>query len=167
MEPVEIVPDESPSVHDGVGRATVEEVWRDHSARLAHLAMNLVDNPHDAAEVVQDAFTRAWSRWDQISDAPAYLTRTVVNGGIDLQRRRATRRRATRRSVTSETSERPDESLMMLVDGLPPERRAVVVLRYGDDLSLAEIARVLDLPLGTVKSHLHRGLATLAEELEP
>ena len=58
------------------------------------------------------------------------------------------------------------ESLTQLLSGLPPEQKRVLELRYFADLELAEIAHVTGWPLGTVKSRLHRALATLREKTE-
>lgn len=61
----------------------------------------------------------------------------------------------------------PVSALLAGVARLAPEWRAVVVLRYGLDYSLAEVADLLDVPLGTVQSRLHRALADLRSHFEP
>jgi len=154
-----------------------------HHARLYRIALGYLRHPDDALDVVQETFVKAFqhaARWDRGSEVVPWLTRIAVNQAIDSYRR--TRRRRTseepldeapahgmavddpspeRRVMGREISERVGAALR----GLPERQRAVFVLRHYDELSLEEIARALDMSLGTVKSALHRAVYRLRERL--
>ena len=124
-----------------------------------------------AEDVVQEAFARAFSRLHSFNGRSAFatwLSRIVVNCAIDVRRRDEQRRRRETQLAAPEDAheDEPDAGVLELVEGLPAERRVVVVLRYWLDLSPAEIAELLDVPLGTVHSRLARALAQLRTHLE-
>ena len=166
-----------PSVTEGVGQGEVHTrsvldstpgqlgaLFEDRFASMVRLATLLTGSVHTAEEVVMDAFTRLAGRLDEIDEPAAYLRTSVVNGTRSHHRRQATvRRQPTPRPQVVHDPE--VEVLWQRLDVLRPDERACVVLRYYLDLPLAEIATQLDLPLGTVKSHVHRALAQLRELL--
>jgi RNA polymerase sigma factor (sigma-70 family) len=132
----------------------------------------LVDTDEQAEEVVQDAFAALYVRWHKVADREAYLRTSVLNGarGV-LRRRRVLRRRAHELHVVddslSDTDSAQSDQVVDIVRRLPARQRAVVVLRYEMQLSEAEIAHTLGIPVGTVKSNLHRALARLRQEVKP
>ena len=138
----------------------------------AYRAACLVCGDADAAEdVTQEAFLaaiRALDRFDRRRPFGPWLHRIVVNRAIDH-----TRARALRREVAGERppepvapqAAAPDEELVEALASLGPEQRAVVVLRHLLGYTPGEIARLLDLPRGTVNSRLRRGLDALAADL--
>jgi RNA polymerase sigma-70 factor (sigma-E family) len=143
---------------------------------LVGLARLLLDDRGEAEEVVQEAFARAYEGWDRIRDVDdplPYVRRAVVNlcrGGI---RRRMVVRRARpvpQADVPSpEAGALADESrreVVAAVRGLPRRQRECVVLRYYLECSTGETAAALGISDGSVKTHLHRALATLADTLE-
>jgi RNA polymerase sigma factor (sigma-70 family) len=116
---------------------------------------------------VQDAFVQLYPRFGDLADPVPYLYRSVVNGCWSRRRHRRVVERL--RHLTSQSgvaSLEVDETWNAL-RRLSPRRRAVVVLRYYEDLPLAEIAPILGCRPGTVKSMLHRALAELKEVVEP
>lgn len=133
--------------------------------RWAHL---LTGDRGRAEDLAQHAFAATYRHWRRIepAGAEAYVRRAVLNAHLSWWRRgwRA------ERSV-AELPERPGPSPAADVDerdamwtalaALPPRQRAVLVLRYHEDLPEAEIARVLDIAPGTVKSQAAKGLARL------
>ena len=138
-----------------------------HSAALMRLAVLLTGNRQDAEDAVQDtliAVAQAWPRV-RLETATAYLRRALVHRVVDGHRRR--------RELPSETvPERamPDLGLLRLeedrafverVQHLPPQQRAVIVLRYAVDLPDRQIARVLGCSVSTVRSQAHRALTKL------
>jgi RNA polymerase sigma-70 factor (ECF subfamily) len=156
-----------------------------HYQRLFRVALAYVRTEEEALEVVQDAFVKAWrgaARWDPAGEPAHWLTRIAVNCAIDRYRRQR-RRRAREEPLPEhadhdarwvsagggadlplrerEVRERLDRALL----DLPARQRAVFVLRHYDERSLDEIARVLGLRLGTVKSTLHRAVTRLRETL--
>jgi RNA polymerase sigma-70 factor (sigma-E family) len=133
---------------------------------LLRFAHALTGDPHTAADLVQDALERTglhWSRIDHQGDPEAYVRRAIVNGRTSRWRKL---RRETlvdtlpERSTPVERAER-DEDLWRLLGTLPRRQRAVIVLRYYEDLSEDQIARTLDCSPGTVKSQASKALAKL------
>jgi len=142
------------------------------AGQIRQLALFLTGDVGTADELAQEALLRAYRRWHQIrKDNPApYVRRIVVN----LHRNRIRRAIVERRhqppppEATRERTPDVDEALRVAraMRHLSPIRRAAIVLRYYEDLSEAEIARVLDRPIGTVKSDIHRALRQLKPLLE-
>ena len=107
-----------------------------------------------------DAFERVAPKVDQIDHPAAYLRTAVVNAARSHHRRQVLHARLPQ-PVESVVAEPRIDELWSRLSTLRPDERACVVLRFYEDMPLAAIATQLDLPLGTVKSHLHRALATL------
>jgi RNA polymerase sigma factor (sigma-70 family) len=141
-------------------RSTLEELFRSRFDPMVRLAALLLGDHHVAEELVMDAFARVGDRLGQVDHPNAYLRTAVVNATRSHHRRRAVEDRLPLPAEPTADDHVVDELWLRLVD-LRPDERAVVVLRFYEDLPLADIAEQLDLPLGTVKSHLHRGLASL------
>jgi RNA polymerase sigma-70 factor (sigma-E family) len=132
---------------------------------MVRLAFLLVGSEAVAEEVVQDAFARVFERWGRLDRPGAYLRQCVVNGARSQLRRR----RLEHRVPPAPPSDVPaDDSadLLAVLAVLTPKRRAAVVLRYYEQLSQEEVAQVLGIRVGTVKSMLHRALADLREVVE-
>lgn len=128
---------------------------------------------HDAGlaeDVAQEAFLAAirhLDRFDRRRPFGPWLHRIVVNRAIDATRARALRRESelTEGVVASEDLEPVDGNVLRTLGNLPPDQRAVVVLRHLLGYTPGEIARLLDLPRGTVNSRLRRGLDAMRGEL--
>ena len=126
----------------------------------------------DLDDAEQEVQVRLIERPPRTADATAGWAAVVATRlAMDLHRREANRRRALTRLMLNSRDTGPavDSSLAVAVRGalrgLDPELRAVVVLRYYADLSVAEIAHLTDVPEGTVKSRLHRAAAVLRPAL--
>jgi RNA polymerase sigma-70 factor (ECF subfamily) len=151
-----------------------EEIVRANQSMVFSLAYHLLHDRAAAEEVAQEAFLalhRSMGRVESAEHAVFLLRRVTVQRAIDEARRRKRRPEAVLDERAPAAPERPadpllNETLRRLVASLPEAPRAVMVLRYQEDLDPAEIARVLEMPLGTVKSHLQRSLALLREKLE-
>jgi RNA polymerase sigma-70 factor (ECF subfamily) len=128
-------------------------------------------DPDLAAEAVDEAMGRAYARWQRVSgiaNPEGWIYRVAYRWAIDRLRRRSTERRLLPRLLPgSPSGDQPpvEPRLQGALSALPMEQRAVVVLSCVFDWSEAEIADVLGVRPGTVKSRLHRGLARLREEL--
>jgi RNA polymerase sigma-70 factor (sigma-E family) len=142
---------------------------------LLRTAYLLTGNRHDAEDLVQTAFAKLYLSWDKVRDQgsmDAYLRRILVNEHNSLWRR-AWKKREHSTDVTvlqgleKSHHESHDTSggtaLWDVVQTLPRRARAVVVLRYYEQLSEAETAAVLGISVGTVKSQASRALVTLRE----
>jgi RNA polymerase sigma-70 factor (ECF subfamily) len=148
----------------------LEGLFRAHW-EMAHRAAYLV--VHDAAaaeDIAQEAFlaaVRALDRFDRRRPFAPWLHRIVVNRAIDHARARALRREVALAEPPDAAA--PEGELAGIVDALavlPPDQRAVVVLRHLLGYTPGDIARLLGLPRGTVNSRLRRGLDALRERLE-
>jgi len=143
-----------------------EDVYRREALRMVRLAFLMVGSQERAEEIAQDAFAELLERWDRVDRPAAYLRACVVNGCRSARRRRVLERR----TLATETVPAPiglgADHLADALGALPIKRRAAIVLRYYDGHSEAEIAALLGVRPGTVKSLLHRGLAQLREVIE-
>jgi RNA polymerase sigma-70 factor, ECF subfamily len=158
-----------------------------HHRRLYRLALSYLRDPDEALDAVQEIFVKAYqgaARWDGGAEVGPWLTRIAVNHSIDRYRR-GRRRLATetpldeqegetdlRMSTESPSPERHvlgrevGERIASALRSLPDRQRAVFVLRHYEEMALEEIARTLDMSLGTVKSSLHRAVHRMRERLE-
>ena len=139
-----------------------DELYRREYPVMFRISFLLVRDAELAAEVTHDAFARVLERWNRLDQPGAYLRTAVVNASRDaLRRRRFRRSRGHVVGVVDVTSQARDEYLADALSELSPRRRTAIVLRYYLDLPEADIAEVLGVRPGTVKSLLHRGLAEL------
>jgi RNA polymerase sigma-70 factor (ECF subfamily) len=153
--------------------AAFETLVREHQSLVFSLAYHFTGNRATAEDLAQDVFLELFRALRRI-DSPAHLTfwlrRVTTNRCIDRSRRGA------RSEVTVDLlPERaaPEQIGDVLLDArirdaiaaLPADPRAVMILRYQEDLDVPEIGRMLDMPVNTVKSHLRRSVERLREEL--
>jgi RNA polymerase sigma factor (sigma-70 family) len=143
-------------------RARLDGLFRERFAPLVRLGTMLTGSTHVAEELVMDAFARLAPRLEVVDEPVAYLRTSVVNGSRSHHRRLRTVRKQPVPRAEGIWDPEVDELWQRLAT-LRPDVRACVVLRFYEDLSLADIAAQLDLPVGTVKSHLHRAIATLRD----
>ncbi|MFP5388956.1 MAG: RNA polymerase sigma factor [Thermoleophilia bacterium] len=142
-----------------------------HWPRAQRAAYLVVHDAAAAEDIAQEAFLAAvdgLDRFDRRRPFAPWLHRIVVNRAIDWGRREALRASAGNPDERG-APERIDESaneLMPALVRLPPEQRAVVVLRYLLEYTPGEIGRMLELPRGTVNSRLRRGLDRLRNLIE-
>lgn len=156
------------------GRDELQGLYAAEYRSLVKLASFLLDDRGACEEVVQDAFIRTLMAWTSLRDpanAPAFLRSAVLNGARSRLRRLGVARRHLVRSADPvESVERgalDHHAVIEELRKLPPRQREAVALRYYLDLSEAEIAAAMGVSTGSVKTHLHRALATLASRLEP
>ncbi len=137
--------------------------------RLVGLGHALTGNPHDAWELAQECLVRVGLRWrhvDRRGNPGAYARTALVRLHLNGRRRRrfevplAT---AVDRSGEDTALEAAELAgwLRATLDELPPKQRAAVVLRYVEDMSVAQIAECLDCSVGTAKSQLSRAVERL------
>jgi RNA polymerase sigma-70 factor, ECF subfamily len=146
-----------------------------YAAHVGELTVQLYaycGNRQEAQDVVQEAFCRALARWRQVStydDPVAWVRRVAWNLATSGWRRRRTALAHLRRQrAESVQGPGPERVAMVAALGtLPATLRRAMVLHYLADMPVAEIADREDVPVGTVKSWLHRGRAALAAHLDP
>lgn len=128
---------------------------------MVRLAISLVDSAERAEEIVQDAFVKTLVAWGRLERPGAYLRQVVVNGCRSELRRRRVVRRTPQHRVDDSVQAPTDTYLLDALARLTPKRRIAVTLRFYADLPEAEIADVMGVRVGTVKSLISRGLADL------
>jgi RNA polymerase sigma-70 factor, ECF subfamily len=155
-------------------KADLEELFRRHWPLAYRAAYFVVYDRAAAEDIAQEAFMsalRALDRFDRRRPFGPWLHRIVVNRAIDWARSRAVRRELDIDLMETGSEGEEDDAvergeLAEAIRKLAPERRAVIVLRYVLGYTPGEIARLLELPRGTVNSRLRRALDDLAEEVE-
>jgi RNA polymerase sigma-70 factor (ECF subfamily) len=160
---------------------TWDEVVRDHSARVYRLAYRLTGNCHDAEDLTQEVFVRVFRSLPTYTPGTfeGWLHRITTNLFLDITRRRqrirfeglgeetAARLKGTEPTPSQAFDDRHlDHDIAVALADLPPEYRAAVVLCDIEGLTYEEIADVLGVKLGTVRSRIHRGRAQLRAALE-
>jgi RNA polymerase sigma-70 factor (sigma-E family) len=146
-------------------RAAFDEFVHARLPKLLRFGHALTGDPHSGADLVQDALERAmlaWSRIDSKDDPEGYVRPIMVNRNVSIWRRHRKER------LTDEPPERVqraaderDDGLWEAVRQLPAKQRAVIVLRYYEDLSEAQIAATMGCSTGTVKSQASKAMAKL------
>jgi RNA polymerase sigma-70 factor (sigma-E family) len=157
-----------------------DDFVRARHGALLRFAYLLTGDSHLAADLVQDALERTGMRWrslDRQDDPEGYVRRSILNAYLNHRRRRRRERLVADPPECAGPSALPecvgpsamarDDTLWRLLAELPPQQRAVLVLRFYEDLTEAEVARVLDCAIGTVKSNSSRALAKLRDALRP
>jgi RNA polymerase sigma-70 factor (ECF subfamily) len=146
----------------------LEALFRMHWARAHRAAYLVVGDAAGAEDIAQEAFVaavRALDRFDRRRPFGPWLHRIVVNRAIDYARARALRAETElpESIAAPPTTGAANGTLLAAIGALPPEQRAVVVLRHLLEYTPGEIAELLELPRGTVNSRLRRGLDALQE----
>lgn len=173
MNDASAVPEEPDQAHRLVANS-FDRVFAAHHARLLQLATLVGGDRTTAEDAVADVFARLLRSGDRlrdgIDDPVAYLNRAVVNQVRGAARRAHRRDRfVTPRARPADDFERGVEDrdrVLRALAGLNHRQRAVVVLRFYEDLAEATIAEQLGIPLGTVKSSLSRALPILRRRLK-
>jgi RNA polymerase sigma-70 factor (sigma-E family) len=136
------------------------------SPRLLRAAIVLTGDRAAAEDLLQDVFERVYVAWPRIDDPLAYARRALVNAANGRWRSRSRRPEVALSAAYDVSSEGRDslaerDALLRAIAQLPPRQRAVVVLRYLEDMTEADTAATLSCSSGTVKSQASRALATL------
>lgn len=153
-----------------------------HQNFVYNLALRTINDPHEAEDLAQEAFIRAWQalpRFRHKSKFSTWLYRIVINLCYNrlprLKRELAAVDSEEMVNLPDEGSIGPDSSLEaderraylhQQIEALPESYRLIITLRYQQELSYAEIARIADVPLGTVKTIIYRARARLREALQ-
>jgi RNA polymerase sigma-70 factor (ECF subfamily) len=171
-------------------REAFDELVRRYEKQAYNLAYRLSGNYHDASDVVVEAFVRVFQGLHTFrgeANFGTWLHRVVVNTFLDMRKRSKGRQNVsleeqleldgdTLTRQIEDTSPGPEELvekeereevLQRAIAQLPPERRILIVLYHFENLSYEEIAQMLNLPVGTVKSRLNRARLALREILQP
>lgn len=154
-----------------------------HKDRLFAFIWRMVRDHHDAEDICQDAFLKAFSSLKSFNSEYRFSTwlftiayrvslnkmrrKRAVTGDIDFASLPMDAPSAFEATLESEDAEQVRSLIWESVDKLSPPQRACVLLFYRHEMSCQELARIVQLPLATVKSHLHRARAKLRDALQP
>lgn len=154
--------------------AEFEQYMAARQPALLRTAYLLTGDQHSAEDLVQTSLAKLYLSWDKVQRrelVDGYVRRIMVNEHNSLWRRAWKRQEFATDTIPDHTGveDRPDHgersALWEFVQTLPRKQRAVVVLRYYEDLSEAEVADILGISVGTVKSQSSRALAALRERV--
>jgi RNA polymerase sigma-70 factor (ECF subfamily) len=169
---------EGPGSDSESGPGTQQEFIRLADAALPgayRLAAHILSDRSEAEDAVQEALVLAWRGWARLRDSArfgAWFDRILVN--VCYERLRG-RKRSRPDVLPPELDAKPSDpfapaiardAIGRALGRLTPEQRIVIVLRYGRDLSIEEIAERVRIPSGTVRSRLHYALRTLRSEID-
>ncbi|KOP65187.1 RNA polymerase subunit sigma [Bacillus sp. FJAT-18019] len=145
----------------------------EHRRRLYGIAYSYLHNESDALEVLQETVCRAWMKCRKLKDPEAFvpwITRILIHCCVDEQKRK-------KRMVPVEEVRMQETAAEMVSDSkldleralgrIKPKYRHVLILKYYQDMTIRDIASILDVPEGTVKTRLHQGLKLLRHKIEP
>jgi RNA polymerase sigma factor (sigma-70 family) len=149
-----------------VMRASFEEVYRSLRPSLIRVAFLIVGSSGEAEELVQEAFVHLHRRFETVDTPDAYVRVVLVRSCVRSNQRRAMEsERLARVSALDRSPEYEVDEMWLALQRLSPQRRAVLVLRFYEDLPHAEIARLVGCPVATVRTRVRRALADLRKEL--
>jgi RNA polymerase sigma-70 factor (sigma-E family) len=149
-----------------------EQFAAESGAELLRIATLLAPDPHTAEDVYQETLQRLAARWSRVDNPKAFCRRVMHNIVVDMTRARARRpelrlidagEKGDPRSADPHHSVELWPSLRAALDSLTVQQRTVLVLRYFDDRSETEVARMLGISVGAVKSTASRSIAHLRE----
>ena len=148
------------------GAVDFDDFYGATSPRVVRHAYALTGNITDAQDIAQEAFARAWQRWDRVGtcDSPeAWVRRVATNLAVSQFRRHRTARAAAVQLIARDVPGISPDSVALVAGlrGLPERQRVVLVLHYLADLPVGQIAAELRCPAGSVKAWLSRGRAAL------
>ena len=144
--------------------AALAALYRDQQVAMVRLAHLLTGSKAAAEDLVQDVFVSLHGVVEAVDNPPAYLRTAVVNRCRSHLRRAQLEDRHRRTDAQVTLPPDVDETWAALAR-IPERRRVALVLRFYEDLSIDEIAQVMDCRAGTVTSLIHRGLASMREVL--
>jgi len=166
--------------------AAFDTLVRRYEKSLYNTAYRLTGSYDDASDLAQEAFVRAWNNLRSFRGDASFSTwlyRIVTNAFLDeRKRRRARPQRSLEEALTADARQFEDpgpspqdrveererrQILEQAIAGLPPPQRVLIVLYHTENRSYEEIAAILSLPMGTVKSRLNRARLALKNKLAP
>lgn len=163
-------------------KGAARELIEAHKDRLFAFIVRMARHHHDAEEICQDAFLKAFASIDSFSTDYRFSTwlftigyrvclnhlrrKRAVTGDLDFTALPAEHSELSSNTLESEDAVRLRTAIWSAVDRLSAPQRATLLLFYRNEFGCHEIARVLEVPVATVKSHLHRGRKRLRELLD-
>lgn len=154
------------AVRAEVGDDAFEAVFREEFPRVVRLIYAMTRSNAVAQDAAQEAFTLLYERFSSVANPPGFVRTAAINRMRDRRRHLNVRDRVLRAMPPSDHDVTGDlDYLADALATLSDQRRAMVVLRFYEQRTVPEIAEILDVPEGTVKSGLARSLTQLKEVL--
>lgn len=139
-----------------------------HQSRLYRIAYAYLHNEADALEAIQESTYRAFRKVKKLKE-PSYfgtwLIRILLNYCADERKRKSRFSQMTDIQESSSWDQPEDPDLAAAVSSLDRDCKQIIILSYFEGFSLTEVAEILEIPTGTVKSRLHRALGQLRDQL--
>ena len=158
------------------GHSEFAQFWKQTQGKVRAYMRCACGNGSDADDLAQECYMRAlrsWDRYDGAGSRIGWLFAIARNTRADWFRRQFRDARLNELSTDAAVEETPPESsfdeveaIWRAVKAIEPEHREVIHLRFAADLSYIEIAEMLGVPVGTVRSRLHRGLKAVRKRIE-
>ena len=163
MKSITLMPGASP-----VTTTEIDHFYRSHRTDAVRWAVALVGDRAVAEELAQDALIAVSARLEGLDNPTGYLRRTVVNRAASWHRSNAREQRRIHRAAAGQPTSYSAETHEMLgaLAALPYKQRAAVALRFWDDWTDEQIAEALDCAPASVRVLVHRGLATIKQEID-
>jgi len=149
-----------------MSRDEFERLWKMHFPAVTRTAYLILGDSHEARDIAQEAFTRAFQHWRKVSrlDCPeGWVHRVAANLAVSACRRRALTR--VEPQLTVGGPEPPDDELARAVAALTPAQRAVIAMRFYLDWSVDDVAHALGKRPGTVRALTHQAMERLRRDL--
>lgn len=151
----------------------MEDFWSSSSERLGGYLYSICRDRGEAEDLLQECYLRAWRNWRQFrgeGSRMGWLFAIARRVAADSFRRRKisliNEAQALEVSVESNAHAEETEQVWHIINQLPQEYQGIIKLRFAGQLSYAEMAQVLEVPIGTVRSRLHRALKKIRERLD-
>ena len=152
--------------HQVLARSSFDDVYRTQLRPIVALAALLVRSQEVAEELAHDAFIRLFERFEEVDNPEGFVRTVVVRLSLNWLRRHKTEQRVIQKVGVERPGGIPDvDETWEALGRLDPDRRAVLVLRYYENLRHGEIAELLGCPTATVRSRTRRALKDLQKEL--
>lgn len=160
------LPMEEPEIAEVPVAEVFDTFFRRDFPPVARMAFLILGRTGEAEEVTQEAFVSVLQRWNSVENPSGFVRTAVVNKCRDLTRRRVVRDRIARSLRPPEHGAADPEYLVDVLQAIPVQLRTVIVMRYYLGHTVPEIASLLAVPEGTVKSRLHRALGDLRTRID-
>lgn len=147
-----------------------ERLFEEEFERCQQVAWRIVWDRAVAEELAAEAFARAWARWARLRSADrvgGWVLRVTANLAVDVVRRGSEPKVAPGTALPSEDVSTLRMALVKALRSLPRRQREAIALRYLADLSEEQVSSALGMSAGSVKTHIHRGLARLRRVIDP
>jgi RNA polymerase sigma-70 factor (sigma-E family) len=152
------------------GEEGFEQAFDSLFPRAYHLARRVLGDPAAAEDVAAEALARAYARWGRLAGLPhrdGWVLRVASNLAVDELRRRSRRQQPPPVAPGADEVVTLRLALAAALGSLPRRQRESIALRYFGGLTEAEVAAALGISMGSVKTHVHRGMAALRARLGP